>query len=131
MGLLSKLIGGVAVEPIAAVGKVAEGIFGSKDRKLTHTEFMAELAAQPQTAMQELSKIEAGHRSVFVAGWRPFIGWVCGVGLAFTFVFNPMIQWLTGDPGPELPAEVMYNMVIALLGLGALRTAEKFQGKAK
>lgn len=131
MGLLSKLIGGTAVEPIQAVGKVAEGIFGSKDRKLTHQEFMAELAAQPQTAMQELSKIEAQHRSVFVAGWRPFIGWVCGVGLSFTFVLNPIIQWITSSPGPELPSEIMYNMVLALLGLGALRTAEKFQGRAK
>lgn len=131
MGLLGKLLGGVATEPIEAVGNVAKDIFGSKDRKLTHTEFMAELAAKPQLAQTEINKTEAQHRSIFVAGWRPFIGWICGIGLGFTFIVNPILQWTTGQPGPELPSEVMYNMVLALLGLGALRTAEKFQGRAK
>ena len=75
--------------------------------------------------------IEAGHRSIFVAGWRPAIGWVCAVGLLNTFLINPWMQWFTSKPGPVLPQDIMLELVIALLGLGALRTVEKMNGKAK
>ena len=78
MSFLSKLIGGAAVEPITAVGNVITGIFGDKGEKLSHEQIMARLAQAPQIAQVELNKVEAGHRSVFISGWRPFIGWVCG-----------------------------------------------------
>ena len=82
-------------------------------------------------AQVELNKIGAAHRSIFVAGARPFLLWVCGVGLAFSFIVNPVIQWTTGDPGPELPTGVMMELVIAMLGLAGLRTAEKMVGVSK
>jgi|6_EtaG_2_1085325.scaffolds.fasta_scaffold22100_2 hypothetical protein len=133
MSLLSKVLGTAsgALEPVQAIGNIAETIFGSKNRKLTHAEFMAELAQQPQAAQVELNKIEAQHRSIFIAGWRPAIGWVCAIGLAFPFLVNPILQWATGEPGPQLPVDNLNELVFGLLGLGAMRSFEKFTGKSK
>ncbi|MHA2047657.1 MAG: 3TM-type holin [Candidatus Thorarchaeota archaeon] len=133
MGILSKIfgVGEAAVAPITAVGSVLDNLFTSEDEKLTHEEVRMRLALQPDMAQIELNKIEAGHRSIFVAGWRPFIGWVCGIGLANTFLVNPWLQWVSGKAGPELPHEVMMELVFALLGLGTLRTIDKIRGKSK
>jgi len=79
----------------------------------------------------EITKLEASHRSAFVAGWRPFIGWICGIGLSFVFVANPIIQWATGQPGPDMPLDAMTTLVVSMLGLGGLRTFEKVIGKTK
>lgn len=130
MGFLSKLIGGVAVEPIEAVGNVITGIFGDKGEKLNHEQIMARIAQQPSLIQTEINKIEAQHRSIFVAGWRPFIGWVCGVSLAYTYIGSPILDIFVSDM-PELDSETLYNLVLALLGLGTLRSAEKMLGRSK
>jgi len=131
MGFLSKLLGGSAAAPITAVGNVLDALFTSDEEKLDKKIIMQRLAMKPNLAQVELNKVEAGHRSLFVAGWRPFIGWVCGVGLAFMFLINPILQWASAKPGPELPEDIILELVLALLGLGALRTFEKMKGKAK
>lgn len=123
--------GGTAVAGITAVGTILDNLFTSKDEKLTHEEARIRLAQQPDMAQTEINKIEAGHRTIFVAGWRPFLGWVCGLGLANMFLVNPWIQWLTGMDGPNLPEGIIMELVYALLGLGTLRTIEKIQGRAK
>ena len=130
MSLLSKLIGGAAVAPIQAVGNVITGIFGDKGEKLTHEEVMARIALQPTLLQTEINKIEAQHRSIFVAGWRPFIGWVCGLSLAYSFIGHPIMSTYIADM-PVLDTTALYNLVLALLGLGAMRTVEKSNGKAK
>ena len=131
MGWLQNLIGAGAAQPIEAVGNVVDKLFTSDDERLTHAEVMARIQQAPALVQSEINKIEAQHRSIFVAGWRPFLGWVCGAGLANVFLVNPWIQWTTGEAGPAMPTEVMTQLVVALLGLGALRTAEKFGGRAK
>ena len=92
-------------------------------------------------AQVEVNKIEAGHSSVFVAGWRPFIGWVCGVALALYYV--PMFiigmglwVWACLEAGamvprPELGVAEVIGLVMAMLGLGGLRTFEKLHGVAR
>jgi len=132
MGWLSNIFGtGNAVNGVVAVGNVLDGLFTSKDEKLSHEEVRIRLAQKPDLAQAELNKVEAQHRNVFVAGWRPFIGWVCGLGLINMFLLNPWIQWFTGKPGPDLPESVIMELILGLLGLGTLRTIEKIQGKAK
>ena len=132
MGILSNIFGSKeAVQGVTAVGNVLDNLFTSKDEKLTHEEVRIRLAQQPDMAQIELNKIEATHRSVFVAGWRPFMGWVGGLGLANMFLINPWIQWATSEAGPNLPEDIIMELVFALLGLGTLRTIEKIQGKAK
>lgn len=131
MSILSKFIGGGVADAVTAVGNVADKLFTSDDERLTHEEIKERLRQQPHLAQIELNKVEAQHRSIFVAGWRPFIGWVCGFGLAFGFIINPVIQWYTGQQGFQLPFEYINSLVLALLGLGSLRSFEKFTGKSK
>ena len=80
-----------------------------------------------QTAINEM---EAKHRTIFVAGWRPFIGWTCGVALAYAFVGQPIIEWLIALNGldiesPKLNVDTLYQLVLAMLGMATLRTYEK------
>lgn len=131
MSFWAKLIGANVSQPIEAVGNVIDQLFTSDDERLSHAEVLRRLALQPQLAQIELNKVEAQHRSIFVAGARPFIMWVCGVALAFTFVANPVVMWATGQPGPEMQTEFLMELVIALLGLGAMRTFEKVKRVAK
>jgi hypothetical protein len=128
---VGKLLVGDVAKPIEAVGNVLDKLFTSDEERLTRQEAMAKLAMQPQLAQVELNKIEAAHRSVFVAGWRPFIGWVCGASLAFPFLINPCIQWYTGQPGPDMPTEALISLVMSLLGMSTLRTLEKVRGVSK
>ena len=85
----------------------------------------------------EINKIEAAHKSVFVAGWRPFIGWVCGLALAYNFILRDLMVWglaLTAagtPPPPPLHLDVLTTILYALLGLGGLRTFEKLQGRTR
>lgn len=131
MSFIASLFGGAAAKPIEAIGKIIDDVWTSDEEEMSKQILMQKLALKPHMVQTEINKIEAQHRSIFVAGWRPFIGWVCGTGLAFSFVANPIIQWYTGQPGPVMPLEVMMTLVTSLLGLGALRTVEKFGGRAK
>ena len=85
----------------------------------------------------EINKIEAQHRTIFVAGWRPFIGWTCGVALCWHFVLAPITIFLCAYIGiaiPELPTFDMGSLMTVLmgmLGLGGLRTYEKQKGLTK
>ena len=93
-------------------------------------------AATAQAGQQAaINQVEAAHTSIFVSGWRPFIGWVCGAGLAWAFVVGPMLGWLLPATGvvaalPVLQMEYLLELVVAMLGLGALRSFEKMKGMA-
>lgn len=81
----------------------------------------------------DVNKVEAGSASVFVAGWRPFIGWVCGVGLACQFVIGPLFTWAATlakhpIPFPTLDLGTLMTLLLGMLGLGGMRTYEKVQG---
>jgi hypothetical protein len=133
LNLISWLSGGKAVaEPIEAVGNVLDALFTSDDERLDKELIKQRLAQQPALAQAEITKVQAQHRSTFVAGARPFILWVCGFGFLFSFVINPVIQWIHPEAGsPVLPLEVMMELTLAMLGLAGLRTIEKLQGKSK
>jgi hypothetical protein len=133
MGILSKIFGADdAIAGVTAVGNIVDNLFTSKDEKLTHQEIRMRIAQAPDMMQGELNKIEAQHRSRFVAGWRPFIGWVCGMGVLNMVLINPWIQWITAKPGPELPATVIMQLTLGMLGLlGTMRTVEKVKGKTK
>lgn len=131
MGFLSKIFGVATKEPIEAIGGVLDELFTSDEEKLDKKILLQRLAMEPAKLQVELSKIEAQHRSIFVAGPRPFIMWVCGVALAFSFIVNPLLQWITGKTGPLILTDVIMELTLALLGLGALRTVEKLNGRTK
>ena len=92
--------------------------------------------AKIDLAQLDINKTEAAHRSIFVAGWRPFIGWTCGVALAWTYVMTPILNFILAQTGHlmELPAMYMSQMMpvlMGMLGLGGLRTFEKFKKVSK
>ena len=80
-----------------------------------------------------INEIEAQHRTVFVAGWRPFIGWVCGVALAYNFVIRDLFIWAIKPETvpPALQMEHLMTVLLGMLGLGGLRTYEKIKDKVK
>jgi len=131
MGLFDKILGGSAAAPIDAIGNAVDKIFTNQEEKMQAQAVMDKIRQHPGELQNELNKIEAGHRSLFVAGWRPAIGWICGGGLAFIFLINPIVQWISGNPGPDLPTESIMKLVWAMLGMGAMRTVEKLQGRTK
>jgi len=131
MKFLSKLIGGSIAETAKGVADVVDKFVETPDEKAAFKTVMAKMAQEPGLAQVELNKVGAASRSVFVAGWRPAVGYVCAIGLSFAFIINPLIQWTTGEPGPELPVDVLMELVIGMLGLAGLRTVEKLTGRAK
>lgn len=89
------------------------------------------------TGQLEINKIEAGHSSIFVAGWRPFIGWGCGFALVYASVLEPLTRFIavvlfkyTGT-FPVINTELTLQVLMGLLGLAGLRTYEKYQGVAR
>ena len=83
----------------------------------------------------EINKVEAGSASVFVSGWRPAIGWICGAACAWNWVGLPLAKFVMlaiGRPITMSPADLgeMLPVLIGMLGLGGLRTAEKINGVA-
>ena len=128
----------------ALIGPVAgllDKFIEDKDQKnkLAHEiATMSEKHAQELAKGQlEVNKVEAGHRSALVAGWRPFIGWVCGVALAWHFVLAPVIIFIAAWLNVTLPALPEFDMgslmtvLMGMLGLGGLRTFEKSKGLTK
>ena len=93
-------------------------------------------ATQLNLAQAETNKIEASHRSIFVAGWRPCLGWVAALGFAWMFVIAPLLQWVmlvSGNalPLPQFQTDVLLELTFAMLGLAGLRTYEKTKGISK
>lgn len=86
------------------------------------------------TGQLEINKIEAGNPSLFVSGWRPFVGWVCGVGLVYSFIGQPILAWGSNyyhiALPPSLDTGTLLTTLGGLLGLGGLRTVEKINGVA-
>jgi hypothetical protein len=110
---------------------------GKRDKARMEAEAtLLSLLGQQQLGQVEINKQEAANAHLFVAGWRPFIGWVCGVGLGYTYVVAPIwAWWLTlyypSSSMPVLPTDNLFELVLAMLGLGGLRTFEKLKGVSK
>jgi hypothetical protein len=87
-------------------------------------------AAQMQA---DVNKTEAASNSILVAGWRPYIGWVCGTGLLVQFLIGPMVTWIAAMCGkpvvfPTLDMGTLLTLLLGMLGLGYMRTQEKLSG---
>lgn len=130
-GFIGKMIGSGVIEGATGVANIVNQFMETPDEKRAAEIVNRKLQQKPDELQVEINKIEAGHRSMFVAGARPFILWVCGTGFLFSFIINPILQWLTGDPGPQLPVSIMMDLTLGMLGLASLRTYEKLKGLTK
>jgi hypothetical protein len=128
------------MNPLAIVeigARLLDKIIPDKDAR-QKAQFELMRAAQDQEFQLALGQLkvneaEAQNPNLFVAGWRPFIGWTCGFGLVYNFLIYPLLQWLIVVTGaeivpPPLFSENLMELVLGMLGLGALRTYEKFKG---
>jgi len=130
---------------LAAITPILTSIFGLVDKvvpdkdaaqKMKHEVevMLIGLQGQLQNGQIEINKIEAAHKSIFVAGWRPAIGWVCALSLGWHFIGYDVFQWIIAafDLQMTAPAlsgtENLMEIVLAMLGLAGFRTFEKFKG---
>lgn len=99
-------------------------------------EKLTDSLAKIDLAQLDINKTEAAHRSLFVAGWRPAVGWTCTAALAYSYVLEPILTFGLAQAGylVDLPAVDMSQMMpvlMGLLGLGSLRSWEKVKGVTK
>jgi ABC-type sulfate transport system permease component len=129
---------------ITGIGEAIQGIsdligkfIPSADEKAKNVLALELATMQQQQAMvqaqTDTNKAEASNASMFVAGWRPFIGWVCGSGLAYQFIAAPIATWiaaLCSHPiaPPALDLGTLLTLLLGMLGLGGMRTYEKLNG---
>jgi hypothetical protein len=120
--LLKKLLGFKTNDDIGGLGLEIRELIKGKE---IDPQKLIELQAQ-------INEQEAKHRTIFVAGWRPFIGWVCGFALAYNFVLRDLLVWFVGveSAPPALQMEHLMTVLIGMLGLGGMRTFEKFNNKS-
>ena len=117
-------------------GKVLDKFVQDKDlkAKLDHELNMA--FHEANLAQTEINKVEAASQSMFVAGWRPFVGWTCGVALMYHFLLLPLLHFILKATGnevelPEFDFSHLSTILMGMLGLGGLRTYEKLRGVSR
>lgn len=126
-GLIAKLLG-LNSGGQSSLGEFAKDLREAIKGKEIDPDKMMELVK----VQSEINKMEAQHRSVFVAGWRPFIGWICGVALLYNFIVRDVIAWLSPNVmPPAIQMDQLITILLGMLGLGGLRTFEKIKDKAK
>lgn len=136
------ILGGLLKDLISPVKDLISEVVVDKDKARELNVRLQELADKADERLhQELmgqidvNKEEAKHASIFVAGWRPFIGWVGGVGLAYSFVVAPFVEFIAKAAGyvGEMPlpdSNQLLTLVTAMLGVGAMRSFDKTKGTA-
>lgn len=134
----------MAFDPITAVadfaGKVVDKIFPDKT-EAAKAKAALDMAALTQdfqliVGQQEINKEEAKHASIFVAGWRPFVGWVCGCGFAWQFIVGPFLKFTLDVFGktvilPVVDISILMNLLLGMLGIAGMRTYEKLKNVEK
>lgn len=110
----------------------------SEAEKTKLTVFLAELDAEAKARQAQIAvnQAEAANPSLFVSGWRPAVGWICVLSLAYQYVLYPLLLWLTAfwpqivAPRPVL-SDMLYELLFGMLGLAGMRTYEKLKGVAR
>ena len=134
----------MALDPVTALleigGKVIDRVWADPVQasaarleliKIQQSGELAQIVGQ-----MDINKAEAANPNLFVAGWRPFVGWVCATGFGVQFVIGPLGEWVSALAGhpvkfPQMDLGSMMPLLFGMLGLGAYRTAEKIQGVTK
>lgn len=118
------------------VASVIDELHTSEEEKLDKKILMQRIQQKLAEKQLDVNAKEAGHRSVFVSGWRPAIGWVGGFALLFEFILSPSIEWYSKFSGlnltaPEIQTGPLLAIVTSMLGVASLRSFEKSKGLTK
>ena len=136
-GLVSVDIGGV----VSAGGALLDDLFTSDEERSALNIQEQQIDAGLAQGQVAVNIEEVKHRSIFVAGWRPFIGWVGGFALAYSFLFYPFLLWTWSGcqamgwipqgvaAPPAVDSTQLYPIILGMLGLGTMRTVEGLKGK--
>ena|SRR3990167_5429074 len=132
LGLLAPLFSAIVpslVQTIAGVFGIDLNSEENRAKKLDAESLVQQALLGMPLEQLEVNKIEAAHESIFVAGWRPAVGWVCVFGAAYAWILSPLFNYfaaLAGHPGlPPLEIGSMMTVLLGMLGMGGLRTYEK------
>ena len=133
----------MALDPISAALEIGNTVIQrlfpdpqqAAEAKLKLLEMQQNGDLAVMVAQTDTNKIEAGSSSVFVAGWRPFVGWVCGCGLAYVAIVEPIARFIATMLGyagefPPIDTTLTMQVLIGLLGMGGLRSLDKYNGVA-
>lgn len=133
----------MAIDPLSILlevgSKVIDRVWPDKEKadaaklelfKMQQSGELAQMAGQ-----LKINEVEAANPSVFVSGWRPFIGWVCGFALVYSFIGQPLLSWASltyhwAIP-PALDLSTLLTLLGGMLGLSGMRTAEKLNNVAR
>jgi|TARA_R110001632_G_scaffold116081_2_gene227659 hypothetical protein len=136
LGIIQGLLGGGQGGALKTISKVIDDLHTSDEEKLDKKILMQRIQQKLAEKQLDVNAKEAGHRSIFVSGWRPFIGWCGGFALAFEFILSPGIEWYSKFAGlnlmaPEIQTGPLLAIVTSMLGVAGLRSFEKSKGLTK
>lgn len=135
--MLPQLLSAILPKALDIIDEVIPDKDAAQKAKIAIESKLIEASVQTNLAQMEINKIEAGHRSIFVAGWRPMIGWACAIGVFWMAIGEPMANYLMALGGmdtsvlPKMPHDILLELTFALLGMSTLRTFEKLKGVSK
>ena len=117
------------------VGKLIDKVTDNVDRFTLAKEEKAKLITEINKAQLEVNKVEAGHTSRFVSGWRPFTGWICATAMAYHFILQPLLTFVLYTFGneivlPTFDMTTLTTVLLGMLGLGGMRSFEKVKKSA-
>ena len=125
---------------VESVGKIADNLITSDEERLKIALQEKIVEAELVKGQLDINKIEAQHKSVFVAGWRPAIGWIGAIALAYQFILYPLLTWIWSwaqargwvagelNPPPTLPADALWVIITGMLGIAGMRSFDKAKG---
>ena len=129
--------GGMIKDSAGAIGGLAKDLRSAFTGELSETTQLklAELENQAAALQTAVNQAEATNGNMFVSGWRPFIGWICGLGLAYQLLLWPFLVWISAminkPAPPTLNESVLMTLVTGMLGLAAARSYEKKNNVAR
>lgn len=137
------LLGGI----VEGIGKIADDLFTSDKERLDAEIEMRRIGVEAAridagllAGQHEINKEEAKHASIFVAGWRPAVGWVSVAALAYQFILYPLLTWAWAwmqsvglidhalSPPPLLDVDALMVLITGMLGIAGARTFERVKG---
>ena len=126
MSWITRLLGGST----KGLGDLAKDIREAIKGKELDPNVQLDIAAKLAEVQTKINEAEAGHRSVFVAGWRPFVGWVCGFGLLYAVLLEPLLRFIFTVNGwdstfPIIDTTITMQVLFGMLGLAGFRSYEK------
>jgi hypothetical protein len=135
LNLLSGLLGGKG-GALKTISSVIDDLHTSEEEKLDKKILMQRIQQKLAEKQIDVNIKEGAHKSIFVAGWRPMIGWTGAFALIFEFIVSPGIEWYAKFSGlditaPEIQTGPLLAIVTSMLGVAGLRSFEKTKGLTK